>query len=72
MTSSIAQFLDWFGICVFALSGALVASRKRMDIEGFALLGCVTGITKGDATLTKGDATLLLLCTDVWSKMGNI
>jgi uncharacterized membrane protein YeiH len=47
MLISIAQFLDWFGVCVFALSGALVASRKRMDIFGFALLGCVTGIGGG-------------------------
>lgn len=47
MLDSIAQFLDWFGICVFALSGALVASRKKMDIVGFSLLGCVTGIGGG-------------------------
>lgn len=47
MLDSIAQFLDWFGICVFALSGALVASRKKMDIVGFALLGSVTGIGGG-------------------------
>lgn len=47
MLESIAQFLDWFGICTFALSGTLVASRKSMDIVGFALLGCVTGIGGG-------------------------
>lgn len=47
MLESIAQFLDWFGICAFALSGTLVASRKSMDIVGFALLGCVTGIGGG-------------------------
>ena len=47
MLNTIAQFLDWFGICVFALSGALVASHKKMDIVGFALLGCVTGIGGG-------------------------
>jgi uncharacterized membrane protein YeiH len=47
MFDSIAQYLDWFGICVFALSGTLVASRKRMDIVGFALLGSVTGIGGG-------------------------
>lgn len=47
MLDSISQVLDWFGICVFALSGALVASRKRMDIVGFALLGSVTGIGGG-------------------------
>ena len=47
MLNTISQFLDWFGICVFALTGALVASRKQMDIVGFALLGCVTGIGGG-------------------------
>lgn len=40
-------FLDWLGIVVFAISGALVASRKQMDLVGFALLGTVTGIGGG-------------------------
>lgn len=39
--------LDWLGIVVFAISGALVASRKQMDIVGFALLGVATGIGGG-------------------------
>ena len=39
--------LDWFGVAVFAVTGALVASRKRMDIFGFILLGCVTGMGGG-------------------------
>jgi uncharacterized membrane protein YeiH len=39
--------LDWFGLCVFAVSGALVASRKEMDIVGFAMLASVTGIGGG-------------------------
>lgn len=47
MLDSIALILDWFGIIVFAVSGAMVASRKQMDIVGFALLGCVTGIGGG-------------------------
>ncbi|MBL8791269.1 MAG: trimeric intracellular cation channel family protein [Rhizobiales bacterium] len=47
MFDSILQYLDWFGICIFALSGTLVASRKRMDVVGFAFLGCVTGIGGG-------------------------
>jgi uncharacterized membrane protein YeiH len=38
---------DWLGIVAFAASGALVASRKQMDIVGFALLGTVTGIGGG-------------------------
>jgi uncharacterized membrane protein YeiH len=36
----------WIGLA-FALTGALVASRKQMDIVGFALMGCVTGIGGG-------------------------
>ncbi len=39
--------LDWFGVAVFAVTGALVASRKQMDLVGFALLGTATGIGGG-------------------------
>lgn len=39
--------LDWIGIIAFAASGALVASRKEMDVVGFVLLGTVTGIGGG-------------------------
>src|SRR5258708_7814301 len=39
--------LDGFGVAVFAVTGALVASRKEMDIFGFALLATVTGIGGG-------------------------
>lgn len=42
-----AALLDWLGVIVFAISGALVASRKQMDVVGFALLGTVTGIGGG-------------------------
>lgn len=38
---------DLAAIAVFAVTGALVASRKQMDIFGFALLGTVTGIGGG-------------------------
>jgi uncharacterized membrane protein YeiH len=44
---SVTAILDWFGVIVFAISGALVASRKQMDLTGFALLGTVTGIGGG-------------------------
>lgn len=47
MLQTFILMLDWFGLCVFAVSGALVASRKEMDIVGFALLGSVTGIGGG-------------------------
>ena len=39
--------LDLFGVAVFAVTGALTASRKQMDIVGFALLATVTGIGGG-------------------------
>jgi uncharacterized membrane protein YeiH len=39
--------LDLFGVAVFAVTGALVASRKQMDIFGFALLAAVTGLGGG-------------------------
>lgn len=39
--------LMYFGDVVFAISGALVASRKRMDIIGFLLIGTITGIGGG-------------------------
>ncbi len=39
--------LDWFAVVVFAVTGALVASRKQMDVFGFTLLGTVTGIGGG-------------------------
>lgn len=39
--------LDGFGVAIFAVTGALVASRKRMDIFGFMMLGAATGIGGG-------------------------
>jgi uncharacterized membrane protein YeiH len=47
MPDSWLMALDWFGIAIFAVTGALVASRKRMDIFGFILLGAATGIGGG-------------------------
>ena len=47
MVQTATAILDWLGIVVFAVTGALVASRKQMDIVGFALLGTVTGIGGG-------------------------
>jgi uncharacterized membrane protein YeiH len=44
---SALQLLDLAGVVVFAATGALVASRKQMDIFGFALLGTVTGVGGG-------------------------
>ena len=43
----VIEYLDYFGVMVFAVSGALAAARARMDVVGFALLGIVTGIGGG-------------------------
>lgn len=47
MLQQLTLILDGFGLCVFAVTGALVASRMEMDIVGFALLDSVTGIGGG-------------------------
>ena len=39
--------LDYFGIAVFAISGALVAAEKRQDIFTFVFFAVVTGIGGG-------------------------
>jgi uncharacterized membrane protein YeiH len=39
--------IDLIACAVFAITGALVASRKQMDIVGFCWLGLVTGIGGG-------------------------
>ncbi len=40
-------FVDLAAAVVFAITGALVASRKQMDIVGFMWLGVVTGVGGG-------------------------
>lgn len=49
MVASFMGALDWLGIVVFAVTGALVASRKQMDVVGFAFLATVTGVGGGTA-----------------------
>ncbi|MCJ8323843.1 MAG: trimeric intracellular cation channel family protein [Rhizobiales bacterium] len=44
---TIFSVLNWFGIVVFAISGALAASRKQMDIIGFVIFACITAIGGG-------------------------
>ena len=44
---SIIHWIGLFGIGVFAVSGALEAARKEMDILGFMLIGTVTGLGGG-------------------------
>lgn len=41
------QFLDYFGVIVFAITGCMVAARRRVDIIGFIWLAVVTAIGGG-------------------------
>lgn len=47
MVSDIVTIVGWVGIVVFAISGALVASRKQLDIVAFVFFGTVTAIGGG-------------------------
>lgn len=44
---TVIAVLDILGVIVFAVSGALVASRKEMDLIGFGLMASVTGVGGG-------------------------
>ncbi|GGO34710.1 UPF0126 membrane protein [Deinococcus humi] len=41
------HWLDLIGVLAFALSGALLAVRKRFDLFGVLVLGCVTAVGGG-------------------------
>jgi uncharacterized membrane protein YeiH len=43
----LVQFFDILAVVVFAVSGALVASRKGMDVMGFMWLAVITGVGGG-------------------------
>ena len=70
MLPNLVYGLDILGVAVFAASGALVASRKQMDLIGFGLLASITGIGGGtlrDVILDRpvfwiSDQTFLGIC----------
>ncbi len=47
MDNALLYGLDLLGVLVFALTGALAASRRQLDIVGFAFLAAVTGVGGG-------------------------
>ena len=47
MFANFVLALDFLGTAVFAVTGALVTSRKQMDVIGFMLLAVVTGVGGG-------------------------
>ncbi len=44
---TIVTFLDYASVLVFAITGALVASRAQLDIIGFAFIACLTALGGG-------------------------
>ena len=36
--------LDYASVAIFALTGALVASRSQLDIVGFIFIACLTAV----------------------------
>jgi uncharacterized membrane protein YeiH len=44
---SVIHILDLIGTAVFAITGALAAGKKKMDIFGVVVLGCVTALGGG-------------------------
>ena len=57
---SLLTLLDYAAVLIFALTGALVASRALLDVVGFAFLASLTGL--GGGTLRD----LLLDRTPIW------
>ena len=47
MNPTALVLLDYFGIAVFAISGALVAAERRLDFVTFVFFGVVTGVGGG-------------------------
>lgn len=44
---TLLALFDHASVAIFALTGALVASRRRLDIVGFAFLACLTAVGGG-------------------------
>lgn len=44
---TLVDVLDYGSVIVFALTGALVASRAQLDIVGFVFVACLTAVGGG-------------------------
>jgi uncharacterized membrane protein YeiH len=44
---TLLAFLDYASVFIFALAGALVASRQQLDLVGFAFVSCLTAVGGG-------------------------
>ena len=70
---SLITIVDLAGVAVFAATGSLVASRKELDLIGFALMATLTGVGGGtlrDLLLSRpvfwiNDQSYLIVCFSV-------
>ena len=70
---TIIYTLDLLGVAVFAISGALAAAEKRLDILGFVLFGTITGIGGGtlrDLLLQTGEVFWIGNTAYLWVCIG--
>ncbi|MGJ8547117.1 MAG: trimeric intracellular cation channel family protein [Sulfitobacter sp.] len=44
---TLVTFLDFSSVVIFAITGALVASRAQLDLVGFAFVACLTALGGG-------------------------
>lgn len=44
---TLISLLDYASVLIFAITGALVASRAQLDLVGFAFIGCLTAVGGG-------------------------
>jgi uncharacterized membrane protein YeiH len=66
---TVLLILDYLSVVIFALTGALVASRAQLDLVGFGFFACLTGLGGGTirdvlldrAPIWMGDPTYLAL-----------
>jgi uncharacterized membrane protein YeiH len=77
-------YLDWAGVAVFALSGALVAAAKRQTLVTFIFFAVITGVGGGTArdlligapVFWIGENAILLIClvaaVTVWLSPGRL
>jgi len=68
---SVIEVLDLIAVFIFALTGALVASRAQLDLVGFVFIACLTAVGGGtvrDVILDRGvfwveDPNFILVAT---------
>ncbi|MBX9753194.1 MAG: trimeric intracellular cation channel family protein [Pseudomonadaceae bacterium] len=70
---TVLYYCDLFGVAVFAVSGALMAGRKSMDLFGVSVLGLVTALGGGtlrDVILARHPVGWVADQSGIWVALG--